>query len=60
MVNLKVQSKPRVRKPKRRNGGVIKKRSIMAKKPMIQLPRPSTKPGKLGGKAGNNPPKPKK
>ena len=32
----------------------------MAKKPMVQLPRPSTKPGKPGGPAGSNPPKPKK
>jgi len=31
----------------------------MAKKPMVQLPRPSTT-GKPGGPAGNNPPKPKK
>lgn len=60
MVNLKVHSKPRVRKPKRKIGGIIKNRSIMAKKPMVQLPRPSTKPGKPGGPAGNNPPKPKK
>jgi hypothetical protein len=29
----------------------------MAKKPMIQLPRPSTVPGHPGGPAGNNPPK---
>ncbi len=32
----------------------------MAKKPMVQLPRPSTKLGKPGGPAANNPPKPKK
>lgn len=32
----------------------------MAKKPMIQLPRPSQNPGHPSGPAGNNPPKPKK
>ena len=31
----------------------------MAKNPMVQFPRPSTKPGKPGGPAVNNPPKPK-
>ncbi len=30
----------------------------MAKKPMVQLPRPSTITGNPGGPAGNNPPKP--
>jgi hypothetical protein len=34
--------------------------NTMAKKTMVQLPRPSTKPGKPGGPAGVNPPKPKK
>lgn len=29
----------------------------MAKKPMIQLPRPSTAPGHPSGPAENNPPK---
>ena len=30
----------------------------MAKKPMIKQPRPSTVPGKPGGPAENNPPRP--
>jgi len=30
----------------------------MGKKPMIQQPRPSTKPGHPGGPATNNPPRP--
>ena len=49
-----------MRKLKRRIGGIIKIRYIMSKKPMIEQPRPSTKPGNPGGPAGNNPPKPKK
>jgi hypothetical protein len=32
----------------------------MPKKPMVNQPRPSTKHGKPGGPAENNPPKPKR
>jgi hypothetical protein len=32
----------------------------MPKKPMVKLPRPSTKTGKKGGTAENNPQAPKK
>ena len=61
MVNPEVHLKLRVRKPRRELLGITNNQIlIMAKKPMVVLPRPSTVAGKPGGKAGNNPPKPKK
>jgi len=55
-----VQKKQKVRMPKRKILGSHLIISTMAKKPMVQKPRPSTKTGNPGGPAGNNPPKPKK